>query len=44
MTVINPTETILNRGVEAIYPAKDAFEKLLQSGKKLKVYCGFDPQ
>jgi len=36
-------EEVLTRGVEAIYPAKEAFEKRLRSGKKIKLYQGFDP-
>ena len=34
---------LLNRGVEKIYPSKEALEKLLRSGKKLTLYQGFDP-
>jgi len=34
---------ILTRGVEAIYPSKEAFEKALKSGKKLTIYIGIDP-
>ena len=34
---------VLTRGVEAIYPAKEAFEKRLRSEKKIKLYQGFDP-
>ncbi len=33
----------LNRGVEAIYPNKDALRAKLMSGEKLRVYQGFDP-
>lgn len=36
-------DTILYRGVDSIYPSKEAFEKLLRSGKKLRIYQGFDP-
>ncbi len=36
-------EELLNRGVEKIYPSKEELEKVLRSGKKLKVYQGFDP-
>ncbi len=35
--------TLLHRGVDTIYPSKEAFEKVLRSGKKLKLYQGFDP-
>lgn len=36
-------EEILNRGVEKIYPSKEALEKILRSGKKIRLYQGFDP-
>lgn len=36
-------EELLTRGVEQIYPSADALEKMLRSGKKLKLYQGFDP-
>lgn len=35
--------TLLTRGIEKIYPSKEKLEKLLRSGKKLRVYQGFDP-
>jgi len=34
---------VLERGVEKIYPSKEALEKFLHSGKKIRVYQGFDP-
>lgn len=34
---------LLERGVENIYPSKDALEKVLKSGKKIKLYNGIDP-
>ena len=34
---------LLTRGVEQIYPNREALEKVLRSGKKLKLYQGFDP-
>ena len=34
---------VLNRGVEQIYPSASALEKMLQSGKKLRLYHGIDP-
>ncbi len=34
---------LLTRGVDKIYPSKIAFEKVLRSGKKLRLYQGFDP-
>lgn len=34
---------VLTRGVDKIYPSKEELEKVLRSGKKLKLYQGFDP-
>jgi len=34
---------LLTRGVEKIYPSKEELEKVLRSGKKLRLYQGFDP-
>lgn len=36
-------EELLTRGVDTIYPTKEDLEKVLRSGKKLKLYQGFDP-
>ncbi len=36
-------EELLTRGVDKIYPTREALEKVLRSGKKLKLYQGFDP-
>ena len=36
-------EKFLTRGVEAIYPSKEALRKKLMSGERLKIYQGFDP-
>ncbi len=36
-------DILLTRGVDKIYPSKEALEKVLRSGKKLKLYQGFDP-
>lgn len=36
-------DTLVTRGVDTIYPNKEALEKLLRSGKKVRVYQGFDP-
>ncbi len=33
---------VLERGVERIYPSREALEKALRSGKRLRFYCGFD--
>ncbi len=40
---IDLINTFLDRGVEKIYPSKDALRKKLLSGEGLKVYQGFDP-
>lgn len=36
-------EEILTRSIERIYPTKEALQKLLFSGKQIKVYVGIDP-
>lgn len=36
-------DVLLTRGVDKIYPSREALEKVLRSGKKLKLYQGFDP-
>jgi tyrosyl-tRNA synthetase len=36
-------EELLTRGVANIYPSKEELEKTLKTGKKLKLYQGFDP-
>ena len=36
-------DQLLTRGVDTIYPSKAALEKALRSGKKLRLYQGFDP-
>ena len=36
-------EEILRRGVEHIYPEPGALKKILMSGKRIRIYCGFDP-
>src|SRR3989344_198386 len=36
-------DELLSRGVDKIYPSKEELEKVLRSGKKLKLYQGFDP-
>ena len=36
-------EEVLARGVENVYPNREFLEKLLKSGKRLKVYLGIDP-
>lgn len=36
-------DELLTRGVDKIYPSKEELEKVLRSGKKLRIYQGFDP-
>lgn len=36
-------EEALERGVENIYPSREALAKVLKSGKKLRIYNGIDP-
>ncbi len=36
-------EELLTRGVDTIYPSREAFEKVLHSGKRLRLYNGIDP-
>jgi len=36
-------ERILEKGVEQILPSKEALKNLLESGKRIKIYQGFDP-
>lgn len=36
-------ERILNKAVEEILPSKDALKDLLLSGKRIRIYQGFDP-
>ena len=34
---------LLERAIEKIYPSREALEKVLKSGKRLKIYFGVDP-
>src|SRR3989344_3677462 len=36
-------QELLSRGVENIYPSREELERVLASGKKLRIYGGFDP-
>ncbi len=36
-------DELLTRGVDKIYPSKEELEEVLRSGKKLRLYQGFDP-
>ena len=39
----NQINEVITRGVELIYPEKEQLRELLASGKRIKLYCGFDP-
>src|SRR3989344_1786926 len=39
----DPIDELLTRGVDKIYPSREELEKILRSGRKLKLYQGFDP-
>src|SRR3989344_4365706 len=43
ITQMDKIDEILDRGVDKIYPSKIALEKVLRSGKKIRLYQGFDP-
>src|SRR3989338_8775587 len=43
MIIMDAIDHLLTRGVDTIYPTRDALEKVLRSGKKLRLYQGFDP-
>ncbi len=34
---------VLARGVERVYPSREILEKALLSGKRLTIFCGYDP-
>ena len=36
-------DEVLTRGVDKIYPTREALEKVLRSGKKITLYLGIDP-
>ncbi|MDD4995249.1 MAG: tyrosine--tRNA ligase [Patescibacteria group bacterium] len=36
-------QSVLSRGVENIYPSREALEKALMSGRRLRIYTGIDP-
>lgn len=40
---IDKIDELLTRGVSKIYPSKEKLEQVLRSGKKLRLYQGFDP-
>ena len=40
---MNPTEELLTRRVEKVLPSKEGLQELLNSGRKIRLYQGFDP-
>lgn len=43
MKRVDKIDQVLTRRVEKIYPSKAALKKVLRSGKKIRLYQGFDP-
>lgn len=43
ITEESKVEEFLGRGIENFYPDREAVKKALMSGKRLRIYCGFDP-
>src|SRR3989338_9446150 len=41
--LMNDFDVALKRGVDTIYPTENALANVLSSGKKLCIYCGYDP-
>ncbi len=39
----NKINEVLTRGVENIFPNRETLERVLLSGKRIRLYCGFDP-
>jgi len=40
---MNPIDELLTRRVDKILPTTEGLKSLLESGKKIKLYQGFDP-
>jgi len=36
-------DAVLTRGVENIFPSREELKKVLISGKRIRLYCGYDP-
>ncbi len=36
-------DEVLDRGVENIFPSREELKKVLISGKRIRLYCGYDP-
>ena len=43
ITNSNKIKEVLEKGVERVYPSVKTLEKVLGSGKRIRLYCGFDP-
>ena len=43
ITDLQKIEEVLTKGVEVVYPNKEALKRELLSGRRLRIYCGFDP-
>jgi len=43
ITIPQKIEEVLTRGVEKIYPSFKDLERIMLSGKRLRLYCGYDP-
>ena len=43
--IIDPEKIkeVLSRGVEKVFPSSEALEKVLATGKRIRLYCGYDP-
>ncbi len=39
----NKIEELLNKGVEKIYPSRKELQEKLETGERIRLYCGFDP-
>ena len=42
-TDVAAIDQFLSRGIEAVFPSKEAFSKVLSSGKRVSMYLGVDP-
>lgn len=40
---MDKVEQVLTRSIDTIYPSREVFKKMLESGKKLRIYMGIDP-
>lgn len=43
MSTDEQIDTLLTKGVESVLPSVEFLQKELRSGRKLSIYCGFDP-